>query len=157
MLTNMPFPCREGWEIPGCLLVWKTVWDAFQDFPKRKALFFFAGVVGGEWRADCRGCASHVCPRPRYLWSSYETNKLLNLALAAGVSLLPSLLVKTLILWMWSCLNSSAHPCVCGDLRFKIGTTTNFFFNLNGWKVTCESTGYTKRAKLRLKHDFTKS
>lgn len=64
MLTNMSFPRGEGWEIPECLLVGKTVWDAFQDFPKRKALFFFADVVGSEWRADCRGCASHVCPRP---------------------------------------------------------------------------------------------
>lgn len=95
----MSFPRREGWEIPECLLVGKTVWDAFQDFPKRKALFFFADVVGSEWRADCRGCASHVCPRPWYLWSSQETNKLLNLALPASISLLlRSLFVKTLIL-----------------------------------------------------------
>lgn len=48
MLTNMSFPHGEAWEIPECLLVGKTVWDAFQDFPKRKALFFFAGVVGSE-------------------------------------------------------------------------------------------------------------
>jgi len=32
------------------LLVGKTGWDAFQDFPKRKALFFFAAVVGPESR-----------------------------------------------------------------------------------------------------------
>lgn len=31
----------------------KDIWDAFQNFPKRKALFFFADVVEREWRADC--------------------------------------------------------------------------------------------------------
>ena len=122
MLTNMSFPQGEGWEIPECcLLVGKTVWDAFQDLPKEKSRVFLCWCCW-EWMESrllrlCLSCLSKALI-PLIFLGNKQAFKLGTPG--ASISLLLSLFIKSLILrkliFAWIVTHARAYAVIC-DLK----------------------------------------